>query len=101
VKSRIVYAGRVMRTETVPVTDGSVIQAVMSDAFNDRRMVYGRKGSYRCAMTEPRLNFGQRHRFPGIEELTRNGRTGLAAADLSMGILTRNARLLAKKGIGL
>lgn len=45
VKSKIIYAGRVMRTETVPVTDGSVIQAVMRDAFSDRLTVYGRKAS--------------------------------------------------------
>lgn len=45
VKSKLIYSGRVMRTETVPVTDGSVIQAVMSDAFNDRLTVFGRKAS--------------------------------------------------------
>jgi hypothetical protein len=45
VKRRIFFAGRLMKTETVPVTDGSVIQAVMSDAFNDQLKVYDRQAN--------------------------------------------------------
>ena len=45
VKSKIIYAGRVMRTDTVPVTDGSIVQVVMRDVFADRLTVYGKKAS--------------------------------------------------------
>lgn len=44
VKERDFYAGRLVKTETVPVTDNSLIRAVMHDAFAGNLRVYRQKG---------------------------------------------------------
>ncbi|CAN7313815.1 hypothetical protein LJR029_005491 [Caballeronia sp. LjRoot29] len=45
VKSRSYYSGRLVKTETVPVTDGSLIQAVMADAISGQLHVYGKQAN--------------------------------------------------------
>jgi hypothetical protein len=50
-------------------------------------------------MTKLGLQFEQHHRFPGVEELTRDGGAGPVAPDVTARIRTRNARFAAKKGI--
>ncbi|BDC38926.1 hypothetical protein [Paraburkholderia terrae] len=45
VKARTYFAGQLVKTETIPVTDGSLIQAVMADAISGKLDVYGAKDS--------------------------------------------------------
>ncbi|SAL01975.1 hypothetical protein [Caballeronia ptereochthonis] len=43
VKTRYYVAGELLKTETVPVTDGSLIQAVMDDAFGGKLQPYAKR----------------------------------------------------------
>lgn len=43
VKARTYFAGQLVKTETLPVTDGSLIQAVMADAISGKLHVFGKQ----------------------------------------------------------